>query len=158
MQVRIRSATARDMEAISELLLAERQNVEGLDWRNFTLAVARDRLVGTAQLRPLDAGEGHELTSLVVDGEYRQGRVVAQLLDHVLDRAEPGVMMMVAARDACYYRRWGFRRITLGLMPMAYLRCYLRGQAAALLGPLRGRAPRRIVVLERFEGIDPLYA
>lgn len=152
MSISIRAAEARDVSAIRGLLRGEGMSVIGLDWHHFVVAEAGGRLVGCGQLRPR-GGDVTELASLVVVPEYRHMGVAARLIAAALRRAAEGVMLITAARHAEHYRRWGFRRIPMGFAPCKIALIFLVGQAACLLAPVLGRAPRRLVIMERFQ--DP---
>ncbi len=146
--IRLRAAERDDAAGIRHLVRGERLNPTGLAWSNFVVAERGGELVGAVQLRPVAPGIV-ELGSLVVCRAERGQGLAARLVDGVLAGAPERVLVITAAASAERYRRWGFRRIPARAAPGPVRLNHLVGQAAVVVSLLRGRAPRRLVVLER---------
>jgi N-acetylglutamate synthase-like GNAT family acetyltransferase len=148
MTIRIRAAAASDAEAIRALVRSEALNPFGLDWPNFVVADRGGRVVGTVQLRPLGTGAA-ELASLAVRRQERGQGLAARLIEAALGCAPERVLVITAAATAPHYRRWGFVPAAPGALPGPVRLHRAIGRAVTLVFMLRGRAPRRLVVLER---------
>jgi N-acetylglutamate synthase-like GNAT family acetyltransferase len=146
--IRLRAAEPDDAAAIRNLVRSERLNPTGLAWPNFVVAERGGEVVGAVQLRPVAPGVV-ELGSLVVRRAERGQGLAARLVGAVLAGAPDRVLVITAAASAGHYRRWGFRRIPARASPGPVRLNHLVGQAAVVFSLLRGRAPRRLVVLER---------
>jgi amino-acid N-acetyltransferase len=146
--VTIRPAAAADEDEIRALVKRERLNPRGLDWPNFVVAVADQRIVGAVQLRR-HADGARELGSLVV-AEYARGRSIATRLINALLAPHGGpVQMITNALHANHYWRWGFQPIAVRQAPRCVQLNYLIGRLARVISFFRGQAPRRLVILER---------
>lgn len=149
LQLIVRRAAPSDQRTIEALVKGERLNPNGLDWRNFRVAVIGATVVGAAQMRRHRDGS-RELGSLVVDAPYRGCGIAAMLIDHLLAEQAGAVHVVTAREDAAHYQRWGFRAIASARAPQAVRRNQRLGQLlGGLVSLMRGRAPRRLVVLER---------
>jgi amino-acid N-acetyltransferase len=141
----VRPARAADQAAIDALVRSEPLNPHGLDWQRFRVAVAGARVVGAVQLRR-HADGSRELGSLVVAREHRGRGLAAQLIEALLaDHAGP-VHLVTARANVPHYRRWGFATVAARPDRRNWCLGQLVGGVMALL---RGRAPRRLVILER---------
>jgi amino-acid N-acetyltransferase len=145
----VRPARAADQAAIDALVRSEPLNPHGLDWQRFRVAVAGARVVGAVQLRR-HADGSRELGSLVVAREHRGRGLAAQLIEALLaDHAGP-VHLVTARANVPHYRRWGFATVAARRAPRAVRRNWCLGQlVGGVMALLRGRAPRRLVILER---------
>jgi N-acetylglutamate synthase-like GNAT family acetyltransferase len=145
----IRRARRSDQPHIRALVLSERLAPDGLHWRNFVVAVAAGRIVGTVQLRPLS--DGHcELGSLAVAPDMRGRGIATRMIETLLRDVEGPVEMITNARFAARYERFGFRRIARRHAPKPVRLRYLLGQfLGGLVSMLRGYAPRRLTILQR---------
>jgi amino-acid N-acetyltransferase len=145
----IRRAGRADQPAIRAFVERERLDPNNLHWRNFLVAVADGRIVGTVQLRELPDGLC-ELGSLAVAPELRGRGVATRLIEQLLAEAEGPVEMITGAKFAARYERFGFRRIARTQAPEPVRKRYLMNQ---LLGGLRsllnGYKPRRLAILQR---------
>lgn len=145
----VRPAVAADQTAIHSLVKGERLNPNGLDWPNFRVAEIGSTIVGTVQMRR-HADGSCELGSLVLAKPYRGRGIAALLIGQALAGHACAVHVVTARANSVHYRRWGFRTIAPARAPGAVWRNYCAGQ---LIGGawalLRGRAPRRLVILER---------
>lgn len=151
MPLTLRFATANDQAAIVRLVRAERLNPNALHWLNFIVAERDGRLVGAVQMR-LHADGSRELGSLVVDPAHRRQGIGGRLIGGLLQSQDPAtaVHVITACSRARYFAAWGFRAIAPRCAPGAVRRNHRVGQfAGGLVSLLRGRLPRRLVVLER---------
>ncbi len=145
----VRRAVATDQAAIEALVRGERLNPHGIEWPHFRVATHGHAVVGAVQMRRHRDGS-RELGSLVVSSEYRGRGIASMLIDNLLADQLGPVHLVTARAEAARYVRWGFRAIAPAWAPRA-VRCnfwlgQFLGGAVALL---RGRAPRRLVVLKR---------
>ena len=147
--IAIRRARRCDQSHIRALVLSERLAPDNLHWRNFIVAVADGRIVGTVQLRPLP--DGHcELGSLAVAPDMRGRGIAARMIETLLAEAEGPVQMITGAKFAAHYERFGFRRIEREQAPRPVCIRYFVGQFfGGLLSLLKGYAPRRLAILQR---------
>jgi N-acetylglutamate synthase-like GNAT family acetyltransferase len=147
--IAIRSARRADQLHIRALVLSERLAPDGIHWRNFVVAVADGRIVGTVQLRPLP--DGHcELGSLAVAPDMRGRGIAARMIETLLAEADGPVQMITGAKFAAYYERFGFRRMAFDEVPRPVCLRYVIGQFfGGLLSMLKGYAPRRLAILQR---------
>jgi amino-acid N-acetyltransferase len=144
----IRAATERDQAAIRALVLGERLNPTGLDWRNFVVAVDDDGLAGAVQMRKHRDGS-RELGSLVVAAQRRGQGIAARLIDALLASERVAVHMIAGAAHAAHYRRWGFRAIEPQQAARSVRFNYRIGQLACVVSFLKRRERRQLVILER---------
>ena len=147
--IAIRRARRADQPHIRALVLSERLAPDNLHWRNFIVAVADGRIVGTVQLRPLP--DGHcELGSLAVAPDMRGRGIAARMIETLLAEAEGPVQMITGAKFAAHYERFGFRRIEREQAPRPVCIRYFIGQFfGGLVSLLKGYAPRRLAILQR---------
>ena len=147
--VAIRRARRTDQLHIRALVLSERLAPDGIHWRNFIVAVADGRIVGTVQLRPLDDG-CCELGSLAVAPDMRGHGIAARMIETLLAEADGPVQMITGAKFAAHYERFGFRRIERAQAPRPVCMRYFIGQFfGGLISMLKGYAPRRLAILQR---------
>ncbi len=146
--VLIRAAVALDQAAITRLVQGERLNPNGLAWQNFIVAVVGGAVVGAVQMRQHD-DDSLELGSLVVHREHRRRGIAGRLITVLLNLHAGQVHVITHRKNAVHYRRWSFRPIALGLAAHAVQRNYCLGQLAALISLVRGRWPRRLMILRR---------
>jgi N-acetylglutamate synthase-like GNAT family acetyltransferase len=145
----IRAATPRDQAAIVELVRSEPLNPAGLEWQRFVVAIDRGGLAGTVQMRH-HADGSRELGSLVVRRDLRGRGVAARLIDALLQRHEDRVLLVTRTTRAPYFAPWGFSPIAPNAAPPPLRRQRRLGQwGGGLVALLRGRLPRRLVILER---------
>jgi N-acetylglutamate synthase-like GNAT family acetyltransferase len=147
----LRFATADDQAAIVRLVRAERLNPNALHWLNFIVAERDGTLVGAVQMRR-HADGSNELGSLVVDPAHRREGIGGRLVGGLLHAQDPAtaVHLITACTRARYFAAWGFRAIASRRAPDAVRRNHCLGQlVGGLASLLRGRLPRRLVVLER---------
>jgi amino-acid N-acetyltransferase len=147
----LRRARTDDQASIVRMVHAERLNPNALHWPNFIVAECGGRIVGAVQLRA-HADGSRELGSLVVDSAYRCRGIAARLISTLLswEHRAPAVHVITRRELAAYFARWGFRVIAPRIAPRAVRSNHRMGQLiGGLMSLLRGRAPRRLVVLER---------
>jgi len=145
----IRRARRADQAAIRAFVESERLDPNNLHWRNFLVAVADGRIVGTVQLRELPDGLC-ELGSLAVAPELRGLGIASRLIQQLLAEAEGPVEMITSAKFAAHYERFGFRRIGRTHAPEPVRKRYLIGQfLGGLRSLLNGYKPRRLAILQR---------
>jgi N-acetylglutamate synthase-like GNAT family acetyltransferase len=145
----IRRARRADQLAIRAFIERERLDPNNLHWRNFVVAVADGRVVGTAQLREVPGGLC-ELGSLAVAPELRGRGIASRLIEQLLAEAEGPIEMITSAKFAARYERFGFRRIGRTQAPEPVRRRYLIGQfLGGLRSLLNGYRPRRLAILQR---------
>jgi amino-acid N-acetyltransferase len=149
----LRAATSEDQTKIVELVHRERLNPNGLGWPAFVVATCGGEVVGAVQIRRHPDGS-RELASLVVAAEHRgrgvASRLIASRLGHNgAARAHP-VHAITARARAPFFARWGFVPIAARRAPAAVRRNHRLGQwLGGVVSVLKGRWPRRLVVLER---------
>ena len=147
--IAIRRARRTDQPHIRALVLSERLAPDGIHWRNFIVAVADGRIVGTVQLRPLDDGYC-ELGSLAVAPDMRGHGIATRMIETLLAEADGPVQMITGAKFAAHYERFGFRRIERSEAPRPVCMRYFIGQFfGGLISMLKGYAPRRLAILQR---------
>ncbi len=98
-------------------------NPKGLDWRRFIIAVdARDRLVGTGQMRPHQDGS-REVASIGVHPEWRKKGVASAIIQRLLE-TNPGPLYLICRnRLGLFYVKFGYVNITdLHSMPLHFRR------------------------------------
>lgn len=145
----IRRARRADQAAIRAFVERERLDPNNLHWRNFLVAVADGRVVGTVQLRELPDGLC-ELGSLAVAPEQRGRGIATRLIEQLLAEADGPVEMITSAKFAARYERFGFRRIDRTQAPEPVRKRYLIGQfLGGLRSLLSGYRPRRLAILQR---------
>jgi amino-acid N-acetyltransferase len=149
MTPQVREATARDQAAIVALVRSERLNPNDLDWPRFVVATSFDAVIGAVQMRR-HADGSRELASLVVHPQWRGQGIAPRLIAQRLD-AQAGPVNLITARPmAPFFERWGFRPIEARAAPPALRRQRCLGQwLGGAFSLLRGRRPRRLVILER---------
>jgi N-acetylglutamate synthase-like GNAT family acetyltransferase len=144
----IRPATAADQGEISTLVLSESLNPNDLDWRRFVVATDGARILGAVQMRRhLDGAR--ELGSLVVRRQARGQGIATRLIAALLAAERGRVLMITGSAFAGHYARWGFRRIQLTAAPASIRRNYCIGRLAGIITLLKGRLPKRLVILDR---------
>jgi amino-acid N-acetyltransferase len=147
--LQIRQATAADQAAIVALVRRERLNPNGLHWFHFVVATLDDEVIGAVQMRA-HADGSRELGSLVVSTLHRGQGVAASLVTRLLEAHHTPVHLITARARASYFARWGFDGVRPKHAPRAVRRNHCMGQVlGACIALLRGRRPRRLVVLER---------
>jgi amino-acid N-acetyltransferase len=146
--VQMRRAVALDQLAITQLVHGERLNPHGLDWANFVVAVMGNTVMGAAQMRQHPDGS-RELGSLVVSRAHRGRGIAGRLINALLARHTGAVHVITRHTNAGHYRRWGFVVIEACDAPRSVRRNRLLGQMVSVLALLRGRRPRRLVILRR---------
>jgi amino-acid N-acetyltransferase len=145
----VRKATLEDQSQLEKLVRGERLNPTGIQWSNFWVATSGDDLVGAAQVRP-HADGSRELGSFVVLPCFRGAGVASELLDAVLAQERSALYAITARSFAGYFAPWGFAPCALVDAPRAVARGYMLGQTlGSVVSVLKGRRPRRIVVLRR---------
>jgi amino-acid N-acetyltransferase len=144
----LRPATAADQAAIRALVRGERLNPHGLDWPRFLLATIGPVVVGAVQMR-LHADGSRELASLVVARDFRGHGLAGRLVECLLASHTGPVHVITARANARHYTRWCFRAVPALRTPASVRRNFCLGQLAGVIALLRGRTPRRLVVLER---------
>ncbi len=146
--VRVRRAVALDQLAITQLVQSERLNPHGLGWVNFFVAVMGNMVVGAVQMRQ-HADGSRELGSLVVGRAHRGRGIAGRLIAALLARHLGTVHVITRHANAGHYRRWGFAVIDTCDAPRSVRRNRLLGQMVSVLKIVRGRSPRRLVILRR---------
>jgi amino-acid N-acetyltransferase len=144
----IRQAEALDQAAITRLVHSERLNPNGLDWKNFMVAISGTVLIGAVQMRQHPEGS-RELGSLVVSREHRGHGIAERLISAMLARHPGPVHVITRSANAVHYRPWGFARIDPRDAPRTVRRHRLMGQMVSVMSLITGRGPRRLVVLRR---------
>lgn len=144
----VRRAMASDQSAITQLVRSEALNPHGLEWANFVVATHGDEVVGAVQMRQHAEGS-RELGSLVVARKHRGHGIAGRLISALLAHHPAPVHVITRRANATHYRRWGFHVIDAGDAPRSVRRNRLLGQTFSMLALLRGRRPRRLVILRR---------
>jgi amino-acid N-acetyltransferase len=145
----VRHAHAGDQAAIDALVRSEALNPNGIHWQRFRVAVRGATVVGAVQMRR-HADGSRELGSLVVAREHRGRGLAAQMIEALLAEHSGPVHVVTARVNAPHYRRWGFASVAALRAPRAVRRNWCLGQmVGSVVALLRGRSPRRLVILER---------
>ena len=144
----IRRAIELDQIEIRKLVHSERLNPNGLDWPNFIVAAADNRIVGAVQMRS-NADGSRELGSLVVRSEHRGCGVAGRMIDALLSRHDGEVWMVTSAPYADAYARWGFRRIKPRAAPRRIRLHYGLGSLMGIISLIKRRPIRKLVILQR---------
>jgi amino-acid N-acetyltransferase len=147
----VRQAVALDQLAITQLVHSERLNPHGLGWANFVVAIVGNTLVGAVQMRRHPDGS-RELGSLVVSRVHRGQGIAGRLIAALLARHPGTVHVITRHANAAHYQRWGFVVIDTCDAPRSLRRNRLLGQTVSVLALLRGRCPRRLVILRSEQG------
>lgn len=107
----LRPAMKEDARFIRRLIISERLNPLGINWRRFVVAVdVEGRQVGCVQLKPHQDGS-LELASLAVIPSWRNRRVGLQLIKAALKK-HPGRLYLTCRADLEeFYTRFGFKPV-----------------------------------------------
>lgn len=136
----IREARPQDLPAIEALLAGEGLYSSGLRPHRFLVAEVGGEIVGCGQIRCYPGLR--ELGSLAVRREWRGQGIGSTLVKRLLERGGGELYLLCAPRLEGFYRRFGFRPIGFGEMPLAlkvkYILCRL------------GLTSGRIVAMKRF--------
>lgn len=106
--VELRKAKRADQAAIWRLILSERLNPLGINWRRFVLALDEaGAIVGCAQVKPHGDGT-RELASLVVVPSWRGRGVSRRLIETLQAAAGPPLYLTCRGGLTDFYSRCGF--------------------------------------------------
>lgn len=147
-QLTVRKAGVPDETAIKALVLSERMNPNNLDYGNFMVAVQGERVVGAAQIR-CHADGTRELGSLMIAPEHRGGTIAFALVDALLQSETRTVFAITGQALARNAAHWGFTTIDPRSAPASIRFNYRIGRLGGLISILKGKAPKRLVVLRR---------
>lgn len=119
-----REGKSSDRWPIFKLLLAEKMNPLGIlvpMEENFVVAFDSETmsLLGAGQMKPLH-DDCYELSSCVVDKEFRGQGIGTRIVNHLLDQAPRGAeiyLVTVEDREDFYEKRCGFRRVQEDIPP-----------------------------------------
>ena len=120
-----------------------RINPTGLAWERFWVAEADGEVIGCAQVKPHRDGS-RELASLVVQLERRGWGVARALIEHFLAAESLPLYLTCRSNLGSFYRRFGFRIVPVGEMPVYFRWAYRLVNAGRLL---RGKNPRMLVMV-----------
>jgi N-acetylglutamate synthase-like GNAT family acetyltransferase len=144
----IRPATMADWADIKALVRSEALNPNDLDWRRFLVATYGAHIIGAVQMRR-HADGARELGSLVVRTQARGHGIATRLIDALLVTQPGHVLMITGYAFAKHYAQWGFRRTEPSAVPASIRRNYRLGRLAGVISLLKGRKPKKLVILER---------
>ncbi|MBN1371913.1 MAG: GNAT family N-acetyltransferase [Anaerolineaceae bacterium] len=120
--VELRKAEQMDRAAIWRLIISERLNPLGINWRRFVLAVDEvGAIVGCAQVKPHGDGT-RELASLVVVPSWRGRGVSRRLIETLQAAAGPPLYLTCRSGLTDFYTRHGFRVLQDHEMTLYYRR------------------------------------
>ncbi|KAG7674981.1 hypothetical protein Ndes2526B_g07825 [Nannochloris sp. 'desiccata'] len=114
-----RGASPSHRLQIAKFLLAEKLNPLSLDMQRFVVATTttpsleQQKLIGFGQLKPLDS-HSLELSSLVVDPEYRGRGLGKALIAEILAAAVPdkAVLLITVTARRKFYEACGFQEVS----------------------------------------------
>lgn len=144
----IRPATMADRDDINALVRSEALNPNDLDWRRFLVFTHGAQILGAVQMRR-HADGARELGSLVVRPQARCHGVATRLIDALLATQSSRVWMITGYAFATHYAQWGFRHTEPSAVPASIRRNYRLGRLAGVISLLKGRRPKKLVILER---------
>lgn len=140
----IREARPQDLPAIEALLASEGLYSSGLRPHRFLVAEVGGEIVGCGQIRRYPGLR--ELGSLAVRRKWRGQGIGSALVERLLEHGGGELYLLCAPHLEGFYRRFGFRPLGFGEMPLMlkikYILCRL-----GWIGGIGGR----IVAMKRFE-------
>jgi N-acetylglutamate synthase-like GNAT family acetyltransferase len=118
----IRPALSEDSVLIQSMVRSARINPTGLDWHRFIVAVSPDgRVVACGQIKPHNDGS-MELASIVVEPDFRGQGIARLVIEQLLIMNSPPLYLMCRSRLGDFYKRFGFRPLTIEEMPVYFRR------------------------------------
>lgn len=121
-KITLRPAQFVDRRQINYLVWRARLNPTGLDWRRFVVASSPDgKVIACAQIKPHRDGS-EELASLVVDPDYRNQGIARQIVEHLIQKQDGNLYLMCRASLGDFYRKFGFKVISVPDMPPYFQR------------------------------------
>lgn len=107
-EYRIRTAERADQTRIRGLVRSVRINPMNLDWHNFSVAIdGKGRIIGCGQIKTHRDGT-RELASIAVDEEWRRKGVASELIQGLIQTAEPPSWLVCRLELAPFYEQFGF--------------------------------------------------
>jgi amino-acid N-acetyltransferase len=121
-EMKIRIATSRDLDAVESLLSSSKLPIEGVkeNFSSFVVAEDEGEIAGAIGLEKF--GSVALLRSAVVSPEHRGSGVGRRLVEKILERAEAeGVeeVFLLTTTAESYFPRFGFQRTTRSVVPAA---------------------------------------
>jgi len=118
----LRPARESESRQIKDLIHSVGINPMGLDWRRFIVAVdARDRVIGTGQLKP-HGTDILELSSIAVIPEYRGKGIARAVIEYLLTDSPRPLYLTCLSTLEPLYEKFGFVRLAHEEMPRFYQR------------------------------------
>lgn len=148
MNVNIRPARQEDQETIVSYVQQARINPRNLQWQNFLVAEADNKIVGIRQIKTYKQGT-REVASGFVLPEYRRQGISAQLMRELLARETGPLYTMVNEKRATYYEQFGFRRVEPNRLPSDFRQEYWIGRIVTTLMSMFRKDKIRVVPLKR---------
>jgi N-acetylglutamate synthase-like GNAT family acetyltransferase len=146
--IQIRAATAADQAAIRQMIRQARLHPMGLAWQRFVVAEAYSQVIGVGQIKP--HGDGTlELASLAIIPERQSTGIGSALMWTLLARAPGPLYLRCASHNVGYYRRFGFRTLTVAEMPSSHRHIYRAVNAVVNMINLIASNPERLHIMGR---------
>jgi len=144
----IRAAAAADQEAIRRIIGQARLNPMGLHWQRFIIAEERGQVVGVGQIKPHGDGS-EELASLAIVPERQSAGIGSVLMWTLMARAPGTLYLRCASHNEGYYRRFGFRALSLAEMPPSHRRIFRVANGMMRIANLFTKDPERLFIMGR---------
>ena len=118
----LRPALESDSRQIKDLIHLVGINPMGLDWKRFIVAVdARDRVIGTGQLKP-HGSEILELASIAVSPDRRGEGIARAIIEQLLKDGPRPLYLTCISTMGPMYEKFGFISLSYAEMPKFFQR------------------------------------
>jgi N-acetylglutamate synthase-like GNAT family acetyltransferase len=118
----LRPAHESDSRQIKDLIHLVGINPMGLDWKRFIVAVdARDRVIGTGQLKP-HGSEILELASIAVSPDRRGEGIARAIIEQLLKDGPRPLYLTCLSTMGPMYEKFGFISLSYAEMPKFFQR------------------------------------
>ena len=117
----IRPANKSDFPEIKALIRKVRINPTRLEWKRFTVAISKDRVIACCQLKPVPGGL-IELASLAVHPSFRHRGIGRELIEILIKKAPRPIYLTCRSRLGALYEKFGFQALQGDEIPPYYQR------------------------------------